>query len=152
MKIILSEPQLKMLQEQEWQMPSVDNAKLVEKAQKDLSMIHKSFDSHYNMIMILTMSDILNDKPNYTDILENLTTIIESVQSKFDYNFEIVESYDFFERPDEIKTLSDLTNEMQTSLYDLENIKYVLDDMLDLSRKVSDMEPKNVIKLNENKR
>jgi hypothetical protein len=44
--IILTESQLKMLQEQEWEMSSVDNAKLVEKAQKDLSIINKSFDSH----------------------------------------------------------------------------------------------------------
>jgi hypothetical protein len=149
--IVITESQLKRIQEQEWSKPD-DNNNLVAKAQKDLSIINKSFDSHYNMIMTVTISDIINDMVNYNNKLENLVTIIESVQSKFDYYFEIVESYDFFERPDEISTLSKLTNDMETVLDDLQNIKYVLVDMLDLSRKVSDMEPKNVIKLNENKR
>ena len=151
MKIILSEPQLKMLQEQEWQMSSVDNAKLVEKAQKDLSMIHKSFDSHYNMIVSVNMSDIINDMRQYTDTLENLDTIIESVEKKYNYYFDIVESHDLFDRPNEISTLSDLTFDMYAALEDLKDIKYVLDDMLDLTRKLSDKKPKNVIKLNENK-
>jgi hypothetical protein len=150
--IILTESQLKMLQEQEWEMSSVDNAKLVEKAQKDLSIINKSFDSHYNMIMTLTISDIINDMGQYTDTSENLGTILESVESKFNYYFEIAESYDFFERPDEITTLSNLTHDMQDSMYELKDIKYVLDDMLDLSKKIAEMKPKNVIKLNENKR
>jgi hypothetical protein len=140
-----------MLQEQEWQMSSVDNAKLVEKAQKDLSMIHKSFDSHYNMIVSVNMSDIINDMRQYTDTLENLDTIIESVEKKYNYYFDIVESHDLFDRPNEISTLSDLTFDMYAALEDLKDIKYVLDDMLDLTRKLSDKKPKNVIKLNENK-
>jgi hypothetical protein len=41
---------------------------------------------------------------------------------------------------------------MQDALYELKDIKYVLDDMLDLSKKISEMKPKNVIKLNENKK
>ena len=110
--IVVTESQLRMLQEQEWQMSSVDNAKLVEKAQKDLSIVHKSFDTHYNMIMTVTISDIMNDMSQYTDTLENLGTIIESVESKFNYYFEIVESHDLFDRPDEISTLSNLTNDM----------------------------------------
>lgn len=152
MKIILSEPQLKMLQEQEWQMSSVDNANLVEKAQKDLSIINKSFDSHYNMIMAVTISDIINDMSQYTDTLENLDTIIESVEKKYNYYFDIVESHDLFDRPNEISTLSDLTFDMYAALEDLKDIKYVLDDMLDLTRKLSDKKPKNVIKLNEDKK
>lgn len=152
MKIILSEPQLKMLQEQEWEMPSVDNAKLVEKAQKELSIINKSFDSHYNMIMTVTMGDIINDKNQYIDTLDNLYTIIESVEKKYDYYFDIVDSHDLFDRPNEISTLSDLTNDLYTALEDLKDIKYVLEDMLDLTRKLSDKKPKNVIKLNENKK
>jgi hypothetical protein len=149
--IILTESQLKMLQEQEWEMSSVDNAKLVEKAQKDLAIIHKSFDSHYNMIVSVTMSDIINDMRQYTDTLENLDTIIESVEKKYNYYFDIVESHDLFDRPNEISTLSDLTFDMYAALEDLKDIKYVLDDMLDLTRKLSDKKPKNVIKLNENK-
>jgi hypothetical protein len=150
--IILTESQLKMLQEQEWEMSSVDNAKLVEKAQKDLAIIHKSFDSHYNMIVSVTMSDIINDMRQYTDTLENLDTIIESVEKKYNYYFDIVESHDLFDRPNEISTLSDLTFDMYAALEDLKDIKYVLDDMLDLTRKLSDKKPKNVIKLNENKK
>jgi hypothetical protein len=41
---------------------------------------------------------------------------------------------------------------MYAALEDLKDIKYVLDDMLDLTRKLSDKKPKNVIKLNENKK
>ena len=149
--IVLTESQVKMLQEQDWKMSSVDNAKIVENAQKDLAIINKSFDSHYNMIMTVTISDIMNDMGQYTDTLENLGTILESVESKFNYYFDIVESHDFFDRPDEISTLSNLTHDMQDSMYELKDIKYVLDDMLDLSKKISEMKPKNVIKRNENK-
>ena len=140
-----------MLLEQEWEMPSVDNTKLVEKAQKELSIFHKSFDTHYNMIVSVTMSDIINDMSQYTNTLENLDTIIESVEKKYNYYFDIVESHDLFDRPNEISTLSDLTFDMYAVLEDLKDIKYVLDDMLDLTRKLSDKKPKNVIKLNENK-
>jgi hypothetical protein len=149
--IVLTEAQVKVLLEQEWNMPSVDNTKLVEKAQKELSIIHKSFDTHYNMIVSVTMSDIINDMSQYTNTLENLDTIIESVEKKYNYYFDIVESHDLFDRPNEISTLSDLTFDMYAVLEDLKDIKYVLDDMLDLTRKLSDKKPKNVIKLNENK-
>ena len=149
--IILTEAQVKVLLEQEWEMPSVDNTKLVEKAQKELSIFHKSFDTHYNMIVSVTMSDIINDMSQYTNTLENLDTIIESVEKKYNYYFDIVESHDLFDRPNEISTLSDLTFDMYAVLEDLKDIKYVLDDMLDLTRKLSDKKPKNVIKLNETK-
>ena len=150
--IILTEAQVKVLLEQEWEMPSVDNTKLVEKAQKELSIFHKSFDTHYNMIVSVTMSDIINDMSQYTNTLENLDTIIESVEKKYNYYFDIVDSHDLFDRPNEISTLSDLTFDMYAALEDLKDIKYVLDDMLDLTRKLSDKKPKNVIKLNEDKR
>jgi len=150
--IVVTESQLRMLQEQEWQMSSVDNAKLVEKAQKDLAIINKSFDSFYNTIVTVTFSDIMNDMGHYTDMLENLGTILESVESKFNYYFDIVESHDFFDRPDEISTLDGLTNNMQDAIYELKDIKYVLEEMIDSSKKISEMKPKNVIKLNERKR
>lgn len=150
--IVVTESQLRMLQEQEWQMSSVDNAKLVEKAQKDLAIINKSFDSFYHTIVTVTFSDIMNDMAHYTDMSENLETILESVESKFNYYFDIVESHDFFDRPDEISTLDGLTNNMQDAIYELKDIKYVLEEMIDSSKKISEMKPKNVIKLNERKR
>jgi hypothetical protein len=42
--IVITESQLKRIQEQEWSKPD-DNNNLVAKAQKDLSIINKSFDS-----------------------------------------------------------------------------------------------------------
>ena len=150
--IVLTESQVKMLQEQEWQMSSVDNVKIVEKAQKDLSIINTSFDSFYHTIVTVTFSDIMNDMGHYTDMSENLGTILESVESKFNYYFDIVESHDFFDRPDEISTLDGLTNNMQDAIYELKDIKYVLEEMIDSSKKISEMKPKNVIKLNERKR
>ena len=149
--IVITESQLKRIQEQEWSKPD-DNNDLVDKAQKDLSNFQKAFDSYYNMIMMVSISEIINDTEYYTSLLSKLETLIELVQGKFDYYFDIVESHDFFERPDEISTLGDLTNDMQDTLYELKDIKYVLDDMLDLTKKISGMQPKNVIKLNENKR
>jgi hypothetical protein len=101
---------------------------------------------------MVSISEIINDTEYYTSLLSKLETLIELVQGKFDYYFDIVESHDFFERPDEISTLGDLTNDMQDTLYELKDIKYVLDDMLDLTKKISGMQPRNVIKLNENKR
>jgi methyl-accepting chemotaxis protein len=149
--IVITESQLKRIQEQEWSKPD-DNNDLVDKAQKDLSNFQKAFDSYYNMIMMVSISEIINDTEYYTSLLSKLETLIELVQGKFDYYFDIVESHDFFERPDEISTLGDLTNDMQDTLYELKDIKYVLDDMLDLTKKISGMQPRNVIKLNENKR
>jgi hypothetical protein len=149
--IVITESQLKRIQEQEWSKPD-DNNDLVDKAQKDLSNFQKAFDSYYNMIMMVSISEIINDTEYYTGLLSKLETLIELVQGKFDYYFDIVESHDFFERPDEISTLGDLTNDMQDTLYELKDIKYVLDDMLDLTKKISGMQPRNVIKLNENKR
>lgn len=148
--IVITESQLKRIQEQEWSKPD-DNNDLVAKAQKDLSNFQKAFDSYYNMIITVSIAEIMNDNGHYTGLLDRLETLIDLVQGKFDYYFEIVESHDFFERPDEINTLSDLTNDMQDTLYDLQKIKYVLEEMLDSTKKISDMEPRNVIKLNEKK-
>lgn len=149
--IVITESQLKRIQEQEWSKPD-DNNDLVAKAQKDLSNFQKAFDSYYNMIITVSIAEIMNNNEHYTGLHDKLESIIEMVQGKFDYYFEIVESHDFFERPKEIDTLSDLTNDMQDTLYDLQKIKYVLEEMLDSTKKISDMEPRNVIKINENKR
>lgn len=147
-KLVITESQLRMLQEQEWEMSSKDNANLVEKANKDLSNFKKVFDSYYNMIIMVSISDIMNDMKHYEDVLKKLDMNIESVEGKFNYYFNVVESYDFFERPDEISTLDDLSNDMQDILYDLKNVKYVLDEMLDSTKKISDMKPRNVLSIN----
>ena len=149
--IVITESQLKRIQEQEWSKPD-NNNDLVAKAQKDLSNFQKAFDSYYNMIITVSLSEIMNDTEHYTSLSDKLDTLIDLVQGKFDYYFEIAESYDFFERPDEITTLSNLTHDMQDTLYDLQKIKYVLEEMFDSTKKISDMEPRNVIKLNENKK
>lgn len=149
--IVITESQLKRIQEQEWSKPD-DNNDLVAKAQKDLSNFQKAFDSYYNMIITVSIAEIMNDTEHYTGLSDKLETLIDLVEAKFNYYFEIVESHDFFERPDEINTLSDLTNDMQDTLYDLQKIKYVLEEMFDSTKKISDMEPRNVIKLNETKK
>lgn len=149
--IVVTEAQLRMLQEQEWQMSSTDNGKLVEKAQKDLSMFNKSFDSHYNMIGTLSISEILGDIQHYNDTLENMDTIIDSIEGKFNYYYEIVESHDIFDRPKEIAVLDKVVNDIQDTFEELKTIRYVLDEMIGLSKKISEMKPKNVININEGK-
>jgi hypothetical protein len=138
----------KILIEQELDNSSVDNAKLVDNAKKDVEMINKSFNSYYNTIITLTISDIIENMEYHRDMLENLDTIYKTIENKTNNYFKIIESYDFFDRPNEINTLENLVQEMTDTSDSLRNIYYLLDNMLDATKDISKMKIKNIIKIN----
>jgi hypothetical protein len=138
----------KILIEQELDNSSVDNAKLVDNAKKDVEMINKSFNSYYNTIITLTISDIIENMEYHRDMLENLDTIYKTIENKTNNYFKIIESYDFFDRPNEINTLENIVQEMTDTSDSLRNIYYLLDNMLDATKDISKMKIKNIIKIN----
>lgn len=140
------------LKEQNWENSSVNNNKLVDSAKKHIEIINKSFNTYYNTIITLTILDIINDMNRYSDMVENLDTIHKTNQNKIDYYYKTIELYDFFERPNEIKTLENVVNNISDTSDNLRDLYYSLDGMLDAAKTISKMTQENAIKINENKK
>lgn len=123
-KILITEAQLKMLEDEGWKYSSEKIDEIVVTAKKELDNGKKQLSGVYNSITMLSIGEIMDD----TERFENFVKDIENRQKHYEalYNkyYDIVEMYDFMDLPDNVKDLEDINRELD----DVQNSFYKLAD------------------------
>jgi len=138
MKIYITKSQLKMLQEQELQISSGNN--ILEESKNDLDNFQKIYVNYYNRVVMLSISDIMNDTESYRNSFEQMAGIINKIDSRYNYYYDIVDNYDFYERPDEIDELDGIVNKLENLKYDFEDLKNIFEEFLNGAKHLSNIQ------------
>jgi hypothetical protein len=127
-----------MLQEQELQISSGNN--ILEESKNDLDNFQKIYVNYYNRVVMLSISDIMNDTESYRNSFEQMAGIINKIDSRYNYYYDIVDNYDFYERPDEIDELDGIVNKLENLKYDFEDLKNIFEEFLNGAKHLSNIQ------------
>jgi hypothetical protein len=127
-----------MLQEQELQISSGNNT--LEESKNDLDNFQKIYVNYYNRVVMLSISDIMNDTESYRNSFEQMAGIINKIDSRYNYYYDIVDNYDFYERPDEIDELDGIVNKLENLKYDFEDLKNIFEEFLNGAKHLSNIQ------------
>jgi hypothetical protein len=127
-----------MLQEQELQISSGNN--ILEESKNDLDNFQKIYVNYYNRVVMLYISDIMNDTESYRNSFEQMAGIINKIDSRYNYYYDIVDNYDFYERPDEIDELDGIVNKLENLKYDFEDLKNIFEEFLNGAKHLSNIQ------------
>jgi exonuclease VII small subunit len=89
---------------------------------------------------MLSISDIMNDTESYRNSFEQMAGIINKIDSRYNYYYDIVDNYDFYERPDEIDELDGIVNKLENLKYDFEDLKNIFEEFLNGAKHLSNIQ------------
>ena len=142
-KILVTEAQLKMLQEEGWQYSPEKIDEFVEVAKKDLSNAIKAYNSAFNAFTTVTIGDIMDEPERFEKFQQEVEGQQKHYEKVFNKYYDIVEMYDWMDRPDNV-TLLDRTNEKIDSIQnDLYRLSDSIEEIVDYVKKIKNINPYN---------
>ena len=84
-----------------------------------------------NKIENSTVGDIMDNPDQMKEVIAKVNETIKFTQSTYEKFYDIVEMYDFFDRPKSVDTIDKLSTKFDYLKMDLDAIKDVIESLLD---------------------
>lgn len=130
MKIKLSEQQLKKLVEQKISYTPEKIDQFNEQAMKVLENVQQVRNKHYNYVVTLTISEVMQEKSAHQKMASTIAdehTRFNELHTKY---FNIVEMYDFMDMPNNVKQLEKINDKIEKYSEDIHYIGNALEDII----------------------
>jgi hypothetical protein len=130
MKIKLSEQQLRKLVENKISYLPEKIDEFVQQAMKVLENVQQTRNKHYNNIVTLTISEVMQEKSSY----QKMALAIADEHTKFNEQhtkyFNIVDMYDFMDMPNNVKQLEKINDKIEKYSEDIYYIGNALEEII----------------------
>jgi hypothetical protein len=103
----------------------------VETATKVLQNGKDLLYKYKNTILSIVLSDVVNNIEKYKTLhseMSNDHDKLEKIHNKF---FDVVDRYEFFDRPDNVRELDDLVTDIDRVTLDMYYLTYALDNIME---------------------
>ncbi len=142
-KIIITEAQLKLIQEEGWQYSPEKIDEFVEIAKKELDKGTKTFRSAFNAITTVAIGDIMDEPERFEKFHEEVEAQQKHYESIYNKYYDIVEMYDWMDRPDNVTELSRVNEEIDTIQDGLYRLSDSIEEIVDYAKKIKSVSPYN---------
>jgi len=140
---MVTEAQFKLLQEEGWQYSSEKIDEFVGIVKNNLDKGNKVLVGAFNAITSLTIGEIMDDTERFEKFhldLENQQKHYEKIFNKY---YDIVEMYDYMDRPDNVTELDRVNQEIDSVQNDLYRLTNSLEEIIDNVKKLKEVIPHN---------
>lgn len=142
-KIIITEAQFKLIQEDGWQYSPEKIDEFVEINKSNLDKGNKVLRGAFNAVTMLTIGEIMDNPERF----EKFHAEIESQQKHYEtiYNkyYDIVEMYDWMDRPDNVTALDKINEQIDSVQNDLYRLADSLEEIIGYAKKIKSVSPHN---------
>ena len=140
-KIIVTESQLKMIEEEEGKLNYTPEKidEFITEASAHLEKGKQMFESTHNALMSLAIGEIVDDIERYRKNLENMENQQKFYEAKFEKYYDIVEMYDFMDLPDNVKQLERINNGLDSLQMDIYKLNNAFEEILDSAEKLKEL-------------
>lgn len=142
-KIIVTEAQFKLLQEEGWQYSPEKIDEFVEINKKNLDKANKVLRAAFNAISAVTIGEIMDAPDRFEQFHQELEAQQKHYESIFNKYYDIVEMYDWMDRPDNVTELDKVNQEIDTIQNDLYRVADSLEEIIDYTKKMKSVSPYN---------
>jgi hypothetical protein len=102
-----------------------------ETAKKTLQNGISAFTKYKNLILNISLLDVVNNTEKYKTLLSDMDSDHDTIHTVFDKLFDVVDKYDIFDRPDNIKKLEDLVNDIDNLTLDIYYLMSALENIIE---------------------
>jgi archaellum component FlaC len=95
------------------------------------------YKNNYEYILSLTIGECINDIENLKERLKRIQQVKNRVEQKYDKYFNIVDTFDLGNYPDNVKRLEAISNQLDNLSMSLGDISDALDGLLDSAKYLS---------------
>lgn len=142
-KILVTEAQLKMLQEEGWQYSPEKIDEFIEINRNNLDKANKVLRGSFNAISALTIGEIMDTPERFEQFHQELEAQQKHYESVFNKYYDIVEMYDWMDRPDNVTELDKINQQLDTVQNDLYRLADSLEEIIDYTKKMKSVSPHN---------
>ena len=107
------------------------------KARKDVEDLKKIFTSFRGKVENLTIGEMAENPEAVANWQEKLKQASKYASDKYDYYYNIVESYSYLNMPANVKELDALTDKLSNLEQNLKYVKYAMENMADAAKDFS---------------
>jgi DNA repair ATPase RecN len=142
-KILVTERQLKMLQEDGWQYSPEKIDEFVQTAKKDLENATKTFRAAFNAITTVSIGDIMDEPERFEKFHQEVEAQQKYYEKLYNKYYDIVEMYDWMERPDNVTELDRVNEKIDAVQNDLYRLSDSIEEIVDYTKKIKSVSPYN---------
>jgi len=142
-KILVTEAQFKLLQEDGWQYSPEKIDEFIEINKNNLDKANKVLRAAFNAISAVTIGEIMEAPDRFEQFHQELEAQQKHYESIFNKYYDIVEMYDWMDRPDNVTQLDKVNQEIDTIQNDLYRLADSLEEIIDYTKKMKSVSPYN---------
>jgi len=101
-----------------------------ETAKKTLQNGISAFTKYKNLILNISLLDVVNNTEKYKTLLSDIDSDHDTIHAIFDKLFDVVDKYDILDRPDSIRKLDDLVNNIDNLTLDIYYLMNALENII----------------------
>jgi len=101
-----------------------------ETAKKTLQNGISAFTKYKNLILNISLLDVVNNTEKYKTLLSDMNNDHDTIHAIFDKLFDVVDKYDILDRPDSIRKLDDLVNNIDNLTLDIYYLMNALENII----------------------
>jgi len=102
-----------------------------ETAKKTLQNGISAFTKYKNLILNISLLDVVNNIEKYKELLSDMNGDHDAIHAIFDKLFDVVDKYDILDRPDSIRKLEDLVNNIDNLTLDIYYLMNALENIIE---------------------
>lgn len=142
-KILVTERQLKMLEEEGWQYSPEKIDDFVQMAKKDLDVATKTFRVAFNTITNVSIGDIMDEPERFEKFQQEVEAQQKHYENIYNKYYDIVEMYDWMDRPDNVTELDRVNEKIDAVQNDLYRLSDSIEEIVDYTKKIKSVNPYN---------
>ncbi len=138
-KILITEAQLRMLENEGWSYSPEKIDEFVIAAEKELVEAKKVLNTAHNAITMMSIGEMMDDIARYESFVADVEKYQKHYEKVFEKYYDIVEMYDWMDRPDNVANLERIDQQIDTVQNDLYRVYNSMEEIVDSVKKLKEI-------------
>jgi heterodisulfide reductase subunit B len=131
MKITITEEQYQKLLEADLSYTPEKIKEFIDEAQTYLNNARMLKDKYYMNVTTLTISEVMEAELTYQKLSEKMNSDHVQIESKYNRYYEIIEMYDFMNRPENVNYFEKINDKIYDIAQDIYHLSQALEEIVE---------------------
>jgi heterodisulfide reductase subunit B len=131
MKITITEEQYQKLLEADLSYTPEKIKEFIDEAQTYLNNARMLKDKYYMNVTTLTISEVMEAEVTYQKLSEKMNSDHVQIESKYNRYYEIIEMYDFMNRPENVNYFEKINDKIYDIAQDIYHLSQALEEIVE---------------------
>lgn len=142
-KILITEAQLRMLENDGWSYSPEKIDEFVISAEKDLTEARRILTGAHNAITVISIGDMMDEIGRYESFVTDIEKYQRHYEKLYGKYYDIVNMYDFMDLPDNVSKLEKINDQIDAVQNELYRVYNSMEEIVDSVKKLKEVNISN---------